>query len=140
MRWGGRRRCCRRWLMATPTGRGGRRGGAPGRGGESLWGWWRETLAPLAPGATEPPRLDLPTDRPWPAVQTWNGDARFFRLDATVAADLGALAHRHGATPFMVLLAGFEAVLARYTGQSDLLIGSPTAGRSAATAGLVGYF
>src|SRR6185312_11535346 len=88
----------------------------------------------------EPARLDLPTDRPWPAVQTWSGDARFFHLDANVAADLGALAHCHGATPFMALLAAFEAVLARYTGQDDLLIGSPTAGRSAATAGLVGYF
>ncbi len=104
--------------------------------GESLWSWWRETLAP---GGTEPPRLDLPTDRPWPAVQTWAGDARSFQLDA-VTGEVNALAHRQGATPFMALLAAFEAVLARYTGQDDLLIGSPTAGRSAATAGMVGYF
>jgi len=105
--------------------------------GESLWSWWQTNLSPEG---TEPPRLDLPTDRPWPAVQTWRGDARCFRLDAAVTADLGALAHGHGATPFMVLLAAFEAVLARYTGQDDLLLGSPTAGRSAAIAEVVGYF
>src|SRR4051812_32506903 len=101
--------------------------------GEDQWDWWRRTLA------TEQ-RLDLPTDRPWPAVQTWRGDARSFRLDAGVAADLGDLAHGQGATLFMALLAVFEAVLARYTGQDDLLIGTPTSGRSAATSGLVGYF
>src|SRR6185295_13074086 len=103
--------------------------------GERLWAYWREVLG------GEPPRLELPTDRPWPAVQTWAGGARGFALEAALMTDLQALARRHGATLFMGLLAAFEAVLARYTGQRDLLIGSPTAGRSSGpVSDLVGYF
>ncbi len=106
--------------------------------GERLWDYWRETLAPAG---TEPLYLDLPSDRPRPAVQTWAGDGRVFRLDAALAAGLQTLARQRGATLYMALLAAFEAVLARYTGQSDLLIGSPTTGRSSgAVADLVGYF
>jgi amino acid adenylation domain-containing protein len=106
--------------------------------GERLWTYWREVLTA---GGSEPPWLDLVSDRPRPAVQTWSGDTRSFILDAALAAELQAFAHRHGATPYMVLLAGFEAVLARYTGQRDLLIGSPTTGRSSGpVSDLVGYF
>ncbi len=106
--------------------------------GEGLWEYWREALAP---GGAEPPYLDLPADRPRPAVQTWDGGARVFRLGSELAADLQSLARRRGATLYMALLAAFEAVLARYTGQTDLVIGSPTTGRSAgAVADLVGYF
>ncbi|HEX6902709.1 MAG TPA: amino acid adenylation domain-containing protein, partial [Thermoanaerobaculia bacterium] len=102
--------------------------------GERLWEGWREVLA------GDPPRLELPTDRPWPAAQTWEGDARNFRLDGAVTGDLQALARRRGATLFMGLLAAFEALLARYTGQGEILLGSPTAGRSSGVADLVGYF
>ncbi len=102
--------------------------------GERLWEGWREILA------GDPQRLELPTDRPWPAAQTWEGGARVFRLDGAAAGDLQALARRRGATLFMGLLAAFEALLARYTGQEEILLGSPTAGRSAEVADLVGYF
>jgi amino acid adenylation domain-containing protein len=105
--------------------------------GERQWAYWREVLIP---GGCEPPWLELPADRPRPALQTWSGDARGFRWAAGQVAKLKELARRRGATLYMLLLAGFEAVLARYTGQRDLLIGSPTTGRFPALADLVGYF
>jgi amino acid adenylation domain-containing protein len=86
------------------------------------------------------PPLDLPLDRPRPALQTWRGTQRGGRLGAELAAAAAALGRRHGATLFMVLLAGFEALLARYGGQEDFLVGTPTAGRSSrALEGVVGY-
>jgi amino acid adenylation domain-containing protein len=84
--------------------------------------WWRERLAGVEP-------LDLPGDRPRPAAPT----ARGLRLDAPLAADLGtrlrALARGRGATLYQVLLAGYAALLARWSGQLDLCIGAPLAGR-----------
>jgi amino acid adenylation domain-containing protein len=102
--------------------------------GERLWSYWRERLAgPL-------PVLDLPADRPRPPAQSFRGAALGAELDAGLAADLKALARAQGATLYMVLLAGFAALLRRYTGQENLLVGSPTAGRGAPElAGLVGY-
>ncbi len=104
--------------------------------GEALWSYWRERLA----GA---PELALPTDRPRPPVQTYAGAALPFRLGPGVARDLRDLARAAGCTPFMVLLAGFQALLARYSGQEDFLVGAPTAGRTSGggrLAGVVGYF
>jgi natural product biosynthesis luciferase-like monooxygenase protein len=103
--------------------------------GERLWTYWKNQLA------GELPVLDLPTDRPRPPVQTYRGDSQPFKLEAAVTHDLKQLAHSRGATLFMVLLAGFQALLHRYTGQNDLLTGSLAAGRSSAgSAGVVGYF
>ena len=101
-----------------------------GAWGDRLWSFWRQRLA----GA---PPLDLPTDRPRPPAQTFRGAAHRVRF--------GGLAHRSGSTPFMVLLAAFEALLARWSGQEDFVVGSPTSGRMAGRfgdrlAGLVGYF
>ena len=103
--------------------------------GERLWSYWRSQLA------GDLPVLDLPTDRPRPSVQTYRGASHPFKLEAPLTDELKQLGHLHGATLFMTLLAGFQALIHRYTGQEDLLIGSLAAGRdSASLAGLVGYF
>ncbi|MEA2694498.1 MAG: hypothetical protein QOJ16_3885, partial [Acidobacteriota bacterium] len=102
--------------------------------GERLWEYWRQTLAgvPLA--------LDLPADRPRPAVQGYAGAWRPFRLPGGTVDRLRRLSRRNGATLYMALLAGFEALLGRYTGEERLVVGSPTTGRVAPElAGLVGY-
>ncbi len=103
--------------------------------GERLWAYWRGRLA------GELPALNLPTDRPRPPVQTYNGDAQALRLSADLTRRLRDLGRAHDATLYMTLLAAFQALLFRYTGQEDLLIGSLTAGRGpAALARVAGYF
>jgi hypothetical protein len=93
--------------------------------------YWRRQLA----GA--PAGLDLPTDFPRPAVQTFNGATRA----AALPAGLKAFCRREGVTPFMLLLAGLDALLARYSGQQDVLVGSPIANRNRAEIeGLIGFF
>src|SRR6185312_1402801 len=85
--------------------------------------------------------LDLPADRPRPPVPSHRGDRRTFTLSPEVTRALKDLSRREGATLFMTLLAGFEALLHRLTGQSDLLIGTPIANRGRAeTEGLIGFF
>ncbi len=97
--------------------------------------YWRERLA----GA--PPLLELPADRPRPAVQTVARRACARRRSAGWRAACAAFAGASGATPFMVLLAAFEALLLRYTGQDDLVVGTPVAGRGRAeTEALIGFF
>ncbi len=96
--------------------------------------YWRERLA----GA---PTLDLPTDRPRPPVQSFRGATRSFAVEPGLARELAELGRRHGATLFMTLLAGFVVLLRRLTGQDDLVLGSPIAGRNQlATEGLIGFF
>jgi amino acid adenylation domain-containing protein len=97
--------------------------------------FWRNTLA----GA--PTRLDLPTDRPRPAVASLAGAAVPVALSADLTASLSALAQRRGATLFMTLLAAFDALLHRITSQEDLLVGSPVANRGVTQIeGLIGFF
>jgi len=84
---------------------------------------WRRRLAG-APGL-----LALPADRPRPSRPTFRGDRVRVRVPAPTSAALGALAAREGATPFMVLLATFDVLLARLTGREDLVVGSPIANR-----------
>jgi amino acid adenylation domain-containing protein/non-ribosomal peptide synthase protein (TIGR01720 family) len=86
--------------------------------------WWRRQLAGL------PPLLTLSTDRPRPAVQSYRGATRPVRLSPALTRQAGTLARRSGATLFMVLLAGFQALLARLSGQEDLAVGSSIAGRT----------
>ncbi|HEY0512849.1 MAG TPA: amino acid adenylation domain-containing protein [Thermoanaerobaculia bacterium] len=106
-----------------------------GESGERLRSYWKERLA------GELPVLDLPTDRPRPPVQTYGGATHRIRLPRELSARLGAIGRERGATLFMTLLAAFKALLYRYTGQGDLLVGVPTAGRTrAAFAGMLGYF
>ncbi|MGH9350162.1 MAG: amino acid adenylation domain-containing protein [Vicinamibacterales bacterium] len=85
--------------------------------------YWKEQLA----GA--PPVLELPTDRPRPAVPTHRGAHRRVRIAAPLTRALKAVSRRAGATMYMTLLATFEILLARYTGQTDVVVGSPVAGR-----------
>jgi amino acid adenylation domain-containing protein len=93
-----------------------------GLSGDGDFGYWKQQLAGL-------PTLDLITDRPRPAEQTHGGAAHGFRLDRTLTQSVNALARRHDATPYMVLLAAFQALLGRYADQDDFAIGSPVAGR-----------
>ncbi|MFP2960203.1 amino acid adenylation domain-containing protein [Myxococcus sp. 1LA] len=102
---------------------------------EAQLGYWKQRLE----GA--PRLLELPTDRPRPAVQSLEGAYAPFTLGLELSDAVQALARREGATPFMVLLAAFQAVLARYSGQDDISVGSPIAGRTRAeTEGLIGFF
>jgi acyl carrier protein len=87
-------------------------------------GYWRETLA----GA--PPVLDLPTDKPRPAVQSFRGATEVFALPPTLLERLQALGRRDQATLFMILEASFAALLHRYTEQDDLLVGTPITSRT----------
>ncbi len=106
-----------------------------GDAGERLAAFWQKELA------GELPALNLHTDRPRPTVQTFRGASEPLRLDTQLTAQLKALALANDATLFMTLLAAFKVLLYRYTGQEDLLVGSPTAGRhSAQFASTVGYF
>jgi amino acid adenylation domain-containing protein len=83
----------------------------------------------------------LPTDRPRPPVQSYRGAAEPLLLDPELSHRLAALARASGATLFTLLLAGFQGLLHRYTGQEDLLVGAPAAGRGRPElAGIAGYF
>ena len=97
--------------------------------------WWRAQLG------DEQPVLELPADRPRPAHPTQQGARLDFTLDPLLAKNLMALARQRGVTPFMLLLASFQALLHRYSGQPDLRIGVPVANRTRAeTRGLIGFF
>ncbi|HEX3045261.1 MAG TPA: amino acid adenylation domain-containing protein [Bacillota bacterium] len=75
------------------------------------------------------PVLNLPTDFPRPSVQTFRGDRIAFSLDPQMTRQLNKLALDNQATLFMVLLAGYNILLAKYCGQEDIVVGSPIAGR-----------
>ncbi|RKH98198.1 non-ribosomal peptide synthetase, partial [Corallococcus sp. AB038B] len=97
--------------------------------------YWKQSLT----GA--PPVLELPTDRPRPAVRTNAGSTLGFMLPLELSQRLGALARSEGASLFMVLLAGWQVLLSRYSGQTDISVGSPIAGRTRAEVeGLIGFF
>ena len=97
--------------------------------------YWRDRLA----GA--PPVLELPTDHPRQALPTDRGAVANCDIPAAETGALRALAHREGATLFMVLLAAWQALLARYAGTDDVVVGTPVAGRTRVqTEGLIGFF
>ncbi|WP_223752271.1 condensation domain-containing protein, partial [Myxococcus sp. XM-1-1-1] len=97
--------------------------------------WWRKQLA----GAST--SLELPTDRPRPAIQTYGGAVVPVALSKHLSTQVKELAQREGATPFMVLLASFQLLLSRYSGQDDVSVGSPVANRNRSeTEGLIGFF
>jgi amino acid adenylation domain-containing protein/non-ribosomal peptide synthase protein (TIGR01720 family) len=97
--------------------------------------YWKNRLG------DEHPPLELPADRPRPAAQSHRGGRVPFRLDTEVCDRLRRVARDAGATPFMVLLASFYALLYRHTGQTDLRVGVPLANRNRTeTEGLIGYF
>ncbi|OBP13499.1 hypothetical protein A5320_18300 [Rheinheimera sp. SA_1] len=97
--------------------------------------YWRQQLAAL------PPSLDLPTDWPRPAQQTYRGATAPLSLSAALVESLQLLALNHDATLFMVLQAAWAVLLGRYAGQQDVVVGTPVAGRNhQATEQLVGFF
>jgi amino acid adenylation domain-containing protein len=102
---------------------------------EEHLGYWRRELAQA------PALVEVPTDRPRPAVQSYRGDVITLDLPATVMGSVRKLARRGGATPFMVLLATFQALLHRESGSNDVLVGSPIANRNRVEVeGLIGLF
>ena len=86
--------------------------------------YWRRRLS------NAPETLELPTDRPLPALRSSRGDAVYFGLGPELAAGLRALGIRHGATLFMTLQAAFAVLLARHGHQRDIWIGTPVACRN----------
>ena len=96
--------------------------------------YWVKQLADL-------PVLNLPTDRPRPAALTFSGDFYPIALTPELSARVRSAALRYNATPFMVMLAAFSAMMQRYSGQHDLVIGTPIANRTRPELeGLVGFF
>lgn len=97
--------------------------------------YWRKQLA------GELPTLQLPVDRPRPAMQTFRGALQSFSLSADLSETLRELSRQQGVTLFMTLLAVFDTLLGRYSGQEDILVGSITAGRNTpGTEKLLGFF
>lgn len=106
-----------------------------GAEGERLWLAWKENLA------GELPVLNLPTDRPRPAIQTYSGAVHHFQLSETLSRGLRDFAKSEGLTLYIVLLAVFQILIFRYTGQEDILVGSPFDNRSRAEfKNVIGYF
>ena len=102
---------------------------------EAELGWWRSRLAGMSPV------LELPADHPRQAVRSTRGAGRTFLMAPAALSELQALSRRHEATLFMTLLAGFLVVLQRYTGEDDLAVATPIAGRVRAELGpLIGFF
>ena len=101
---------------------------------EDLLAYWKMQLANL-------PRLQLPTDWPRPSVQGCRGARKYFSLRETTARSLTALGRQQDVTLFMVLLAAFQTLLHRYSGQTDIVTGTPVAGRRRAELeNLIGFF
>lgn len=97
--------------------------------------YWRKNLE----GA--PSMLQLPQDNPRPAEQTLQGNSQTYGVPARIMSELLRLSARYQITPFMFLLAAFKVLLYRYSGQSDVLVGVPVAGRAEIeTESLIGFF
>lgn len=96
---------------------------------------WNKLLA----GA--PTFLDLPTDRPRPRLQSFNGSTQAFTIDSALTAKIASISKETGCTPFMILLSVFGLLLSKYSRQTDLVIGSPISNRiHSDTDALIGLF
>ncbi|RJL31789.1 non-ribosomal peptide synthetase [Bailinhaonella thermotolerans] len=111
-----------RELAPLPVGYGDYALWARGRTGDAELGYWRDRLAGVPP-------LELPGDRPRPPRQTFAGATHAFRPGPEVRERAARLAREHGVTPYMILMAAFQAVLGRHSGQEDFAVGTPVAGR-----------
>ena len=97
--------------------------------------YWKQQLA------NTPALLELPTDHPRPSVQSFQGNTHIMRLDPALSKRIHKLAQNHQVTLFMVLLAAFQLLLHRYSGQDDIVVGSPIANRQRAELEpLLGFF
>ena len=102
---------------------------------QSQLNYWQNQLT------AAPPLLSLPTDHPRPAVQSFVGTQQEFSLSPKLSQALTELSRQQGVTLFMTLLAAFDALLYRYTGSSDILVGTPIANRNRSEIeGLIGFF
>jgi len=102
---------------------------------ETQLAYWKQQLA----GA--PAVLELPADRPRPPVRTFRSASQSLVLSPVLGEAVRGFSRRKGVTLFMTLLAAFKVLLSRYTGQDDIVVGAPIAGRSRAeTQGLIGFF
>lgn len=96
--------------------------------------YWKNQLADV-------PVLELPTDRPRPAERSFRGATHRFRFSPELTQAVRSFGRERGATPYMTLLAAFQTLLARYSGQEDIAVGSPIAGRQRAELeNLIGFF
>ena len=101
---------------------------------ENQLSYWRKQLEGV-------PVLQLFTDRPRPSVQTFAGASQNIALSPTLTGALNDLSQRQGVTLFITLLAAFQTLLFRYTGQEDIVVGSPIANRNRTEIeGLIGFF
>ena len=97
--------------------------------------YWKQELADI------PSLLTLPADHPRPPVQSTRGGTHSFELSPQLSRDLRSLARRYDVTPFMLLMAAFQALLARYSGQDDICVGTPVANRQRTEIEpLIGFF
>ncbi len=102
---------------------------------QTLLTYWKQQLGGKLPV------LNLPTDRPRSPIQTFIGDRAKLTLSPALTAGLKKLSHQQGVTLFMTLLAAFKTLLYRYTGQTDILVGSPIASRNRTEIeALIGFF
>ena len=102
---------------------------------ESQLSYWKKQLEGI------PAVLNLPTDHPRPAVQSYRGARQSIELSKELLRGLKRLSRKEGVTLFMTLLAAFQTLLYRYTGQEDIVVGSPIANRNRAEIeGLIGFF
>ncbi|HMW01978.1 MAG TPA: condensation domain-containing protein, partial [Acidobacteriota bacterium] len=102
---------------------------------ESELAFWKNQLAGI------PPLLELPTDRPRPVVRSFQGARQFFEFDESATEKLKTLSRQENVTLFMVLLTAYVVLLARYSGQNDISVGTPVANRTQAeTEALIGFF
>jgi surfactin family lipopeptide synthetase A len=134
----------RQWLhAAVPLPESPRVRGDSGSARRAQWGqaldddlaYWRTQLGGRLPA------LELPTDRPRPPMQTFRGAMQLVVLPASLIQALEALSRREGVTLFMTLIAAFQTLLYRYTGQDDILLGTETGGRKhSAVEPLIGFF
>lgn len=102
---------------------------------EAQLNYWKNQLADA------PPLLEMPTDFPRPAVQSFNGATESRQISPEIVLALDRIGQENGATQFMTLLAAFQTLLYRYSGQADICVGTPIANRNRAeTEGLIGFF
>ena len=102
---------------------------------ETELGYWKSQLAGM------PEELELPFDHPRPPIQSIWGAKHFLKVPKSVDEGLRALGRQHGASLFMTLLAGWKALLHRYTGQEDIVVGAPVANRNRSEyENMIGFF
>ena len=102
---------------------------------EKQLNYWKETLGPVTPV------LELPTDKPRPAIQSSRGANLHHRIPRELYERIIQLSRNEGVTPFMTLLTVFNILLYRYSGQEDICVGTPIANRTQSeTEGLIGFF